>query len=122
MTGANLEITEEDKKSIDKDHEKGFLCNIDYISDSDEILWSKFIKDSRYDSERIGIYEGAGSSSKGIYRATENSVMRVSYLGLFNAPMREAIYKRAMKLAYGDSWTYDYEEFVKFDELDVLNG
>lgn len=115
LTGANLEITEEDKKSIDKDHEKGFLCNIDYISDSDEILWSKFIKDSRYDSERIGIYEGAGSSSKGIYRATENSVMRVSYLGLFNAPMREAIYKRAMKLAYGDSWTYDYEEFVKFD-------
>ena len=35
---------------------------------------------------------------------------------LFNAPSREAIYKRAMKLAYGDSWTYDYEEFVKFDE------
>ena len=36
--------------------------------------------------------------------------------GLFNAPGREAIYKRAMKLAYGDSWTYDYEEFVKFAE------
>lgn len=115
LTGADLEITEEDKKSIDKDHEKGFSCNIDYISDSDEILWSKFIKDSRYDSERIGIYEGAGSSSKGIYRATETSVMNIGFLRQFNAPSREAIYKRAMKLAYGDSWTYDYEEFVKFD-------
>ena len=42
--------------------------------------------------------------------------MSIDYSGLFNAPSREAIYKRAMKLAYGDSWTYDYEEFVKFDE------
>ena len=33
----------------------------------------------------------------------------------FSAPSREAIYKRVMKLAYGDSWKYDYEEFVKFD-------
>ena len=41
--------------------------------------------------------------------------MSIDYSGLFNAPSREAIYKRAMKLAYGDSWTYDYEEFVKFD-------
>lgn len=36
--------------------------------------------------------------------------------GQFNAPSREAIYKRAMKLAYGDAWTYDYEEFVEFDQ------
>lgn len=33
----------------------------------------------------------------------------------FNAPSREIIYKRVMKLAYGDSWKYDYEKFVKFD-------
>lgn len=33
----------------------------------------------------------------------------------FNAPSRGIIYKRVMKLAYGDSWKYDYEEFVKFD-------
>ena len=34
----------------------------------------------------------------------------------FNAPSREAIYKRVMQLAYGDGWTYDYEEFVAFDQ------
>ncbi len=33
----------------------------------------------------------------------------------FNAPSREAIYKRIMSVAYGESWTYDYEEFVTFD-------
>lgn len=38
-----------------------------------------------------------------------------TWVNQYNAPSREAIYKRAMKLAYGDSWDYDYEEFVKFD-------
>ena len=45
--------------------------------------------------------------------------------GTFNAPSREAIYKRVMKLAYGDSWTYDYEEFVNFDKqghIDFVNA
>ena len=25
------------------------------------------------------------------------------------------IYKRCMKIAYGDSWEFNYEDFVKFD-------
>ena len=25
------------------------------------------------------------------------------------------IYKRCMKIAYGDSWKFNYEDFVKFD-------
>lgn len=33
----------------------------------------------------------------------------------FNAPSREAIYKRIMRTAYGTPWQYNYEEFVKFD-------
>jgi hypothetical protein len=35
--------------------------------------------------------------------------------GGFNAPSREAIWYRIHKLAYGDGWTYDYEEFVTYD-------
>jgi hypothetical protein len=35
--------------------------------------------------------------------------------GEFNAPSREAIYYRIHKLAYGASWTYNYEEFVAWD-------
>lgn len=46
----------------------------------------------------------------------------------FNAPSREAIYKRVMQLSEGDTWTYDYETFVAFDAaghqqfVDVLNS
>ena len=28
---------------------------------------------------------------------------------------RSMIYKRCMKIAYGDSWEFNYEDFVKFD-------
>lgn len=35
--------------------------------------------------------------------------------GGFNAPSREAIYYRIHKLAYGDSWEYNYEKFVEWD-------
>lgn len=33
----------------------------------------------------------------------------------YPASSREAIYYRIHKLAYGDSWNYDYEEFVEWD-------
>ena len=35
--------------------------------------------------------------------------------GGFNAPSREAIYKKIMMFSEGDAWTYDYETFVEFD-------
>ena len=35
----------------------------------------------------------------------------------FNVPSREAIYKRMMQQAYGDSWQYDYEKFVEYDAI-----
>lgn len=97
----------------------GCYANVDFTSDPNQVRWSHFINDPRYSDEEIGIYEGA-KWAYGIYRPTEYSVMRESINGFcvinqFNAPSREAIYKRAMELAYGDSWTYDYEEFVKFD-------
>lgn len=102
----------------------GYHPNVDYTSDPTQIRWTHFINDSRYKDEEIGIFEGA-YYQYGVYRATEYSVMR-EFIGVFpepalpkidqfSAPSREAIYKRVMKLAYGDSWKYDYEEFVKFD-------
>ena len=33
----------------------------------------------------------------------------------FNVISRVMIYKRCMNIAYGDSWKFDYEDFVKFD-------
>ena len=92
----------------------GWWKNTDYISDPAQVYWSKFIDDSRYDFENIGVYEGACTYWKGAYRPTESSIMR-NNVGGFNAPSREAIYYRIHKLAYGDSWTYDYEGFVSWD-------
>ena len=37
--------------------------------------------------------------------------------GGYNAPSREAIWYRMHKLAYGESWNYDYEAFVAYDAL-----
>ncbi len=92
----------------------GWGKNTDYISDPARVYWSKFIADSRYASENIGVYEGACTYWTGAYRPTENSIMNDN-TGGFNAPSREAIYYRIHKLAYGESWTYDYEEFVNWD-------
>lgn len=91
----------------------GWFANIDFTSDPSQVKWKHFINDSRYINESIGVFEGA-LFEKGIYRPTEFSIMRTTQ-GQFNAPSREAIYKRAMKLAYGDDWVYDYEKFVEFD-------
>ena len=74
----------------------------------------KFIADERYRSENIGAFLGGDRYMLGIWHPTENSIMNDN-TGEFNAPSREAIYYRIHKLAYGESWNYDYEEFVNWD-------
>ena len=91
----------------------GFYENVDLTSDPNTILWSKFISDSRY-SGKVSVYEGGYTYPYGVYRPTDNSIMRYN-TGGFNAPSREAIYKKIMKFSEGDAWTYDYETFVAFD-------
>ena len=91
----------------------GFHENVDLTSDPNTILWSKFISDSRY-SGKVDVYEGGYTYPYGVYRPTDNSIMRYN-TGGFNAPSREAIYKKIMKFSEGDAWTYDYETFVAFD-------
>lgn len=113
----NESISEEGINSISMDYNNyGYWANVDFTSDPTKVKWAHFIADSRYAAEEIGVYEGA-RWGKGIYRPTKNnSACSIMDGGVrFNAPSREAIYKRVMKLAYGDSWMYDYEDFVKFD-------
>lgn len=93
----------------------GQFLNLSLNNTVDKVNWSHFMSDSRYVDEEIGIFEGGDYYTKGIYRPTEHSIMGGNIIMQFNAPSREIIYKRVMKLAYGDSWKYDYEEFVKFD-------
>ena len=92
----------------------GWWKNVDFTSDPTATRWSHFVNDTRYANERLGAYEGGLTYWTGVWRPTENSIMRYN-TGGFNAPSREAIYYRIHKLAYGDSWEYDYEDFVEWD-------
>ena len=104
-----------------KDFEQwGWFKNVDAtVGDAltaQTIKWKHFLSDSRY-SDLVGIYEGAYSFAKNAYRPSDNSIMRhvKESDGKFNAPSREAIYYRIHKLAYGDSWTYNFEDFATWD-------
>lgn len=94
----------------------GWWQNVDFTSDAEAVLWARFLDDSRYAGEGLGLFEGGLTYWSGVWRPTENSIMRYN-TGGFNAPSREAIYKRIHHLAYGDSWEYDYEEFVAWDAI-----
>lgn len=110
---ANGRITESAMNARRNSQEKyGWYQNADFTNDPEKVLWSRFLKDSRYEGT-VGIYEGAFTYYYGAYRPTNTSIMR-SNTGVFNAPSRESIYKNIMSKAF-DDWTYDYEEFVEFD-------
>lgn len=110
-----------DKERVALDNEwaqYGRGANVDWRNDENTVKWSHFLKDSRYDNEGLGIYEGSVLYGYGAYRPTENSIMRHHMMGdPFNAPSREQIYKRIMQLSEGEDWTYDYEKFVEYDAI-----
>ncbi len=106
--------TDEDIKHLKELQTKyGWYLNVDSEKDSTKVLWTKFIYDSEFANEKIGTYEGGYTFYKGIYRPSEESMMR-SNNAPFNAPSRQAIYNRVMKL--GLDKTATYEEFVAFDK------
>ncbi|MBR4977603.1 MAG: leucine-rich repeat protein [Bacteroidales bacterium] len=109
------EVTSAEKtKTIDDQNYRGWFKNVDFTDDPTNVRWKHFLADSRYANEGLGVYEGGLTYWTGVWRPTENSIMRYN-TGGFNAPSREAIYYRINKLAFGDSWEYDYEEFVEWD-------
>lgn len=97
----------------------GWAMNVDFTGDREKVVWKHLLQDKRYSGpdsfgEELGIYQGACTYWTGAWRPTNESMMRSNING-FNAPSREAIYKRVMSAAYGQSWIYDYEAFVQFD-------
>ncbi len=92
----------------------GWAKNIDLTSDPAEVKWAAFLADPRYAREGLGVYEGGYYNGRGVWRSTEESIMRYNRGG-FNAPSREAIYYRIHRLAFGAEWRYDYETFVRWD-------
>ncbi len=91
---------------------QGWGANIDFNSVVDSTRWSDLAADPYFESEALGAYEGAATFSHGVYRPTENSIMRHNTLG-FNAPSRRAIFNRVMEYCLGSTPTYD--DFKAFD-------
>lgn len=115
-TEDNVTISEQQKKIL-RDGQKRYYnrMNIDVTDNPDEVLWSHFIKDERYQSEKIGIYEGTHEAKYGTYRATETSIMRSSnHNNRFNAPSRQEIFRRIMERS-GEA--YSLEKFLEYDEV-----
>lgn len=113
---ANMEEWEK-QSYIEYSNKYGWWSNIDFTSDPSSIKWSRFLTDERYAGTDIGIFEGA-TWSAGAWRPSQTSIMQTN-TGMFNAPSREAIYKRINRLAFGKEWKYDYEEFVKYDQKNI---
>jgi hypothetical protein len=107
--------TEKDIKELKQLHEQwAWFMNVDSEKDSTKVIWSKFIYDSEFANEKISTYEGGYTFFKGVYRSTEGSMMNQNDAP-FNAPSRQAIYNKVMKL--GLDKTPTYEEFAEFDRL-----
>lgn len=94
----------------------GYFLNTDCVNNPDKVRWSYFLKDERYRGQGLGLFEGSGTYWSGLWRPTENSIMRYN-VGVYNAPSREAIYRRMHICAFGEEWNYSFEEFVKYDEI-----
>lgn len=94
-------------------HSRNESLNVDVTNDPNKIVWKYFLNDPRYAKEKIGIYEGADYYPKGVYRSTENSIMRYN-TGGFNAPSRMSIFMRIKKLS-GE--VYRFEDFLEYDEI-----
>lgn len=95
----------------------GWYKNVDVTSDPATIRWSHFLSDDRYTDDGIGVFEGGFDYTQGVWRPSMNSIMNIGTE--FNAPSRAAIYNRVHKLAYGNDWQFDYEEFVQWDQKNI---
>lgn len=114
VNSAEGSATDADIKELKEMHEKwSWFLNVDSEKDSTKVLWNQFIFDREFANEKIGTYEGGYTFFKGVYRPTEGSMMNQNNAP-FNAPSRQIIYNKVMKLGLGQ--TPSYKEFVAFDQ------
>lgn len=89
--------------------------NIDFTKDAQKVKWASFLNDILY-STTVGIFEGGATYLLGVYRPSENSIMRYN-VGDFNAPSRLEIYRRIMEFS-GD--VYSYNNFIQYDAINRI--
>lgn len=111
-------ITPQLVSRFQRDRERyGWWKNVDFTTDSTAVSWSKYLKDPVY-APQTGFFEGGYTFNHGVWRPEEESVM-MHNVGGFSAPAREAIYFRIHRLAYGDEWVFDWDDFVEWDSINM---
>ena len=101
-------------KDLEPLHKKGWYTNISLTNDPEKVPWAQFLKDKRYATGDLYVYERHGCSKYTIWSPTKTSTMGGNgKFDTFNAPSRRAIYDHVMQVTTGRTPTY--EEFVQFD-------
>lgn len=107
-----METWESDFKKYYQAH-AGWWANVSFTSDPNLVGWSQFLAaGSGYDETEVSIIEGA-LYSQGIWKSVDQSMMNAG--GEYSVPAREAIYKKIHKVAYGETWQYNFQDFVAWD-------
>ena len=107
-----MDTWESDYKKYYQAH-AGWWANVSFTSDPNLVGWSQFLAPgSGYDETEVSIIEGA-LYSQGIWKSVDHSMMNAG--GEFSVPAREAIYKKIHKVAYGEEWQYNIDDFVAWD-------
>ena len=107
-----METWESDYKKYYQTH-LGWWSNVSFTPDPSLVSWHRFLEDgSGYDATEVSIIEGA-LYSQGIWKSVEESMMNAG--GEYSVPAREAIYKKIHKVAYGEDWQYNFDDFVRWD-------
>ena len=111
-----------ERQNMVTEHKMNMNMNLDTTNDPSKVIWKNFLDDSRYSNDGIGIFLGGNRcNTPDIWRPSENSIMRDG-MDRYNAPSREAIYRRIHSLAYGSDWRYDYEDFVRWDMKNIQSS
>lgn len=116
VTEGHGALPEDEKTNLLAFAPYGYGSNVDVTAEPETVKWHQFLSDVRYANEGLGCYEGAMTYLTGVWRPSENSIMRYNSSG-FNAPSRYAIWHRIHKLAFGPDWEGTYEDFVAYDAL-----
>ncbi|MCD7937268.1 MAG: M64 family metallo-endopeptidase, partial [Tannerellaceae bacterium] len=89
-----------------------FAANLSLTGQSQQVHWIHYLSQQEY---QVGFYQGGYLYGKGIWRPEEYSCMQDN-IPYFNAPSREAIVRRIMRITAQE---FDWDEFYEKDEPKV---
>ncbi len=103
-------------------NEHGWAMNLSLSNNPDLVPWKKFLDIPAYVNDGTSIFEGGYDCKYGVWRPTNSSIMSCDYstYPYFNAPSREAIYRRIHLISNGPGWVYNFDDFLLWDAKNLL--